>query len=448
MLVSAALILWETRDNGLFNDELWVFQELGEGIDAETVLAPRNGHLVALSNLLYGAVFSAIGPEYVVFRVIEVLGLLALSALVYAYVKRRVGPALALAPAVVVLFCGAAWETILWPYSIATFGVALATGIGALMALERRDRRGEVAACLLLTVSVASVSVGLTFVLAAAVAILLGGGGWRKLWIPAVPLILWGAWWLWAMRFDEASSLSAVNVWLIPAYAAESLAVVLAAVTGLGATLSGEGLNPTIELDMDWGVPLALAAIVALAVRLSRGRLPVGFWAALAALGTYWAMAALSLGPDRAPDESRYILPGAILVFCVAANALVGVRLPRAGQLAVLVVVLVSVATGIRQLHDGEIVLRDYSLRSKAILAGIERAEGSVPDEYTPLADPALHGSVPAQLPLRAGPYLEAVERFGSPAFSEQELREEGPLLQGLAERTYRSASGAGGQGG
>jgi hypothetical protein len=446
MLVSAALIFWESRDNAFFNDELLAFQELGEEIDPETILAPRNGHLIAVSNLLYGLVFSTIGPEYIVFRIIEIAGLLALSALLFAYAKRRVGPALALAPAVVILFLGAAWETILWPYSIATFGVALAAGIGALMALDRRDRRGDVTAFLLLLLSVASVSVGLTFVLGVAVAILLAGRGWRTLWIPAVPLVLWGAWWLWAMRFDEASSLSAVNLWLIPAYMAESLAVVLAAVTGLGATLAGEGLNPTVEFNADWGIPLAVIVIVAFAVRLSRGHLPIAFWATLAALASYWALAALSLGPDRGPNESRYILPGAILVFVVAANALTGVRLPRAGQVAVVVVVLISVATGIRQLHDGEIVLRDYSLRSKAILAGIERAEGSVADDYAPVDDPELSGFVPSQFPVEAGPYLEGVESFGSPAFSDEELAEQNPLLQGLADKAYRSAlaSGAG----
>jgi hypothetical protein len=440
MLVSAALILWETRDNGFFNDELWVFQELGEGFDAETVLAPRNGHLIAVSNLLYGLVFETIGPEYIVFRIVEILGLLALSGLLYTYARRRVGPALALAPAILILFLGAAWETILWPYSIATFGLALAAGIGALLALERGDRRGDVWACLLLLLSVASVSVGLTFVLAAAVYILMSGRGWRVLWIPAVPFLAWGVWWLWALSYDEASSLAVENLWLIPAYAAESLAVVLAAVTGLGATLSGEGLNPTVEFEAGWGRPLALIAIVAFAVRLARGQVPVALWATLAALASYWALAALSLAPDRAPDESRYILQGALLVFLVAANGVAGIRLSRAAQIAVAVVVLFSVMTGIRQLHDGELVLRDYALRSKAILAGIDRTDGEVADTYAPIVDPALQGDVPAQLPVQAGPYLEAVERFGSPAFTEEELADQDRDVRELAERTYRSA--------
>jgi hypothetical protein len=118
--------------------------------------------------------------------------------------------------------------------------------------------------------------------------------------------------------------------------------------------------------------------------------------------------------------------------------------LPRAATVAVLAVAAVSVATGIRQLDDGELVLRDYSLRTKAILAGIERAEGSVPEDYSPLDDPALEGLVPSQLPLEAGPYLEAVDRFGSFAFSEDELAEEDPALQDLANRVARSASAAG----
>lgn len=445
MLTSAALILWETRDNSFFNDEVWVFQGLGEGFDAETVLAPRNGHLVAVSNLLYGVLFSTIGPEYLVFRIIEVAGLLILSGLLFVYAKRRVGPGLALAPAVVILFLGAGWETILWPYSIATFGFALATGVGALLALERDDGAGDAIACVLLVLSVASVSVGLTFVLGAAVlAMTRSDRGWSSLWIAAVPLIAWVAWWLWAMRFDEPSSLSSVNVWLIPTYAAESLAAVLASVTGLGAGLTGEGLNPTIEINTEWGKPLAIAAIAAVGVRIARGRLPGAFWATLAALASYWALAALSLGPDRLPDESRYILPGALLVFLVAANALAGVRVPRAAQIAVLAVVAVSVATGIRQLHDGELALRDYSLRTRAILAGIERAQGSVADTYAPVADPALEGDVPSQLPLEAGLYLEGVESFGSFAFTDEELDEQPPAVRELATRTYESAAKSG----
>lgn len=444
MLTSATLILWETRDNTFFNDEVWVFQELGAGIDAETVLAPRNGHLAAVSNLLYGALFSTVGPEHIAFRIIEVAGLLVLSGLLFVYAKRRVGPGLALAPAVVVLFLGAAWETILWPYSIATFGFALAAGVGALLALERGDRAGDVAACLLLLLSVASVSVGLTFVLGAAIMVVRSGRSRRLLWIAAVPLFAWGAWWLWSMRFDEPSSLSVLNAWLIPAYAAESLAAVLSAVTGLGATLSGEGLNPTIEINSEWGRPLAIAVVVALGFRIARGRLPDAFWATLAVLVSYWALAALSLAPDRLPDESRYILPGALLVFLVAANALAGIPVPRAGQIAVLAVVAVSVATGIRQLHDGELALRDYSVRTKAILAGIERTEGSVADDYSPVADPALQGEVPSQLPLRAAPYLEAVESFGSFAFTEEELQDQPPDVRELATRTYESALASG----
>ena len=148
--LAAALILYETRGTTLYNDEVAIFQGFADNFDAETVFTPRNGHLLAVASLLYEAVFSAFGPDYLVLRIIDVLGLAVLAVVLFEYLRRRVGSWLALAPVVVVLFLGASWEMILWPFSVATFGFALAAGIGALLCLERRDRRGDVAACALL----------------------------------------------------------------------------------------------------------------------------------------------------------------------------------------------------------------------------------------------------------------------------------------------------------
>ena len=39
--------------------------------------------------------------------------------LLYVYARRRVGPYLALLPAIVVLFAGPGWQDILWPFQIA-----------------------------------------------------------------------------------------------------------------------------------------------------------------------------------------------------------------------------------------------------------------------------------------------------------------------------------------
>ena len=443
IVLAAALILYETRGTTLYNDELSMFQSFAGGFDAETVFTPRNGHLLAVASLLYEAVFSAFGTDYLVLRIVDVLGLAALAVVLFEYLRRRVGSWLAFAPVVVVLFLGASWETILWPLSIATFGFALAAGIGALLCIERRDRRGDLAACALLILALACHSIALPFVVGIAVTLL-----WRKrnrgrAWVFLVPFVLYVIWWLWALKFDTSPALDSVNVWLIPAYAAEALAVVLASLTGLGATISGDGLNPTIEIETGWGRLLAIAAVVALAIRLSRRRVPIELVATLAILATYWSLAALSLGPERAPDESRYILPGAVLVLLVAANALAGIRLPSAARVAVVVVAAIAVLTGVRQLHDGSLFLRDYSVRAKATAAGIEEAKASVPQGYEPRNDPALADVVPPQLPLIADQYLAGASEFGSIAYDRRELEDE-PLAAEVAETVRVAAISAG----
>ena len=442
--LSAALILFETRDSALFNDEVTVYQQLAASFDAETVLAPRNGHLLAVATLLYELVFSVFGLEYWVLRVIDVIGLAVLAVVLFAYLRRRLDPWLALAPVVVVLFLGASWETLLWPFSVATFVFALAAGIGALLMVERRTRRGDLAACALLVLGLACHSITLPFVIGIAVMLL-----WRRrhrgrAWVFLVPLFLYAVWWIWALKFESTSALDAVNVWLIPAYAAEALAAVLASVTGLGATIAGGGLNPTIQIASGWGQILALVAVVALAVRLSRRAVSIPLVATLAILTTYWAMAALSLGPERQPDESRYILPGAVMVFLVAANALSGVRVPPAARVAVLAVTVFAVATGVRQLHDGALFLQDYSLRAQATATGIEEAEATVPPGYEPRNDSSLTGQVPPQLPLKAVDYLAAKREFGSLAFDRRELAEQPAHIQQVAEDVRIAAISAG----
>ena len=183
--------------------------------------------------------------------------------------------------------------------------------------------------------------------------------------------------------------------------------------------------------------------MVALAIRVSRRRVPVALVATLAILATYWSLAALSLGPERAPEESRYILPGAVLVLLVAANALAGIRLPSAARVAVVAVAAIAVLTGVRQLHDGSLFLRDYSVRAQATAAGIEAAKASAPAGYEPRNDPALADVVPSQLPLIADDYLAAASEFGSFAFDRRELADES-LAAEVAEQVRVAAISAG----
>lgn len=135
MAISAALLLWEIRDQIFFNDE-WVLLLHRRGDDVKTLLRAQNGHFVAVPVLIYKVLVQLFGTaSYVPYRITLIgLGLLWVG-LLYVLCRRRAGPWLALAPAVLTLFLGVAWEQLLWP-----LGHRLRqprAGLGMLLALIR-----------------------------------------------------------------------------------------------------------------------------------------------------------------------------------------------------------------------------------------------------------------------------------------------------------------------
>jgi hypothetical protein len=435
---AALLILLESRPNTFFNDEVAIFQRLGEGIDARSVLEPHNGHLILPAHLVYAALFSWVGPSYTAFRVVGVIVLVACGALVFALAKRRVGVTVALVPAILVLVLGSAWEAILWPLTMLTFGLAVAFGLAALAALDREDTRGDVAACVLAALAVVSHSTGLAFLVGVAVAVLVRGPAWRRAWVVGVPLAIYVAWWIWALQFDEGLA-HLGNLLIVPQFMADSLAAVSAAVTGLGLDLGSGPVSLTVSPS--WGYVIAPLAAVALVLRLARGRIPRFVWAVLAVLLAYWLELALGFAPEgRTPFESRYLFAGAVLVLLVAAGALHGLRIPRWATAAIVAVGLVGVLTNIKQIDNAERYFSDYSPRARTALGALEVARGAVAPNYRPAADARLKNAIPPHLPVEAGPYLEGVDRFGSYAFSADELLQQDPALREAADRVLAGA--------
>ena len=87
--------------------------------------------------------------------------------------ERRVGSWLALYAAVLVLFLGPAFEVLLWPFEI-TFVGPILFGLATLLALEREDRAGDLAGCIFLTLALGFSSLGVPFIVGAAVAVFIG----------------------------------------------------------------------------------------------------------------------------------------------------------------------------------------------------------------------------------------------------------------------------------
>ena len=139
----AVLALHQTRGTTFYVDEVNFFQS-SHGLEPRWLLAPLNGHLLALPRAIYAICFWLFGPAYLPFRIIQIAGVALVIVLFFAFARRRIG-AVALAPALVLLFFGSSWETVLSPIGIPNIW-ALAAGLGALLALERGDRRGYVSA--------------------------------------------------------------------------------------------------------------------------------------------------------------------------------------------------------------------------------------------------------------------------------------------------------------
>ena len=113
------------------------------GLDA--LLAPHNEHLSLVPVLVFKALFSTVGIDaYVPYRVAGLVVHALVVVLLFVYARRRVGDLLALAAAAMILFLGhGAGTDVLWPFQIGFLG-SLAAGIGALLALDRERRRGDV----------------------------------------------------------------------------------------------------------------------------------------------------------------------------------------------------------------------------------------------------------------------------------------------------------------
>lgn len=444
MCVSATWMMIAGDGLTFVNDDLFYYAEYvvhGTGDfrtpgGIEYFLAPSNGHLQVLGKLLYRGIFETFGANYAVFRAFDVAGVMACVALFFELARRRVGPLVALVPCLSLLFLGYAWESFLWAFDLHTI-YALALGLGAVLALQRDDRKGDVIACVLLVLSIAMIELGLAFAAGIAVAVLLGPDRWRRAWIFLVPIALYAGWWLWAQHFDQPA-IELANVRLIPLTVTDAIAAIAGSVFGLNPT--GEGVFEPLVGVTGWGSALAALAVVALVWRISRGGVPRTLWIFLAIAIAYWVLIALG---DRAPDSSRYIFVGALLVFLVAADALAGARLPSVAVVAGLAIVVLAIPPNVAKLYDGRGPQLDDATTSRVEYAMLDLVEGPIAPEYAPGKDKRvtdLGGSVFTPMP--AGDYLEAADRFGHLGMPLDELRGESQQRREIADASLIGALG------
>jgi hypothetical protein len=443
MVLSAAVVLWLGRDTSFSEDDLFYYSRVvnrGIGVmqyhqlSLEYLLAPHNNHLQLVGKLIYEGLFATAGTNYFWFRLVEAVGVLLCVGLFFELARVRIGHWAALAPSILLLFYGYAWEALLWPFDLHTL-YALAAGLGALLCLERRGRLAEPAACALLILSVSTIELGLAFV-GAVVVLLLAARRPSRLWIPAIPAVLYVAWYVWARQFHQPAYRVSDPLDLLHTIG-EAAGAVIGALLALN-PVDSNGSVSTVGTTA-WPLLAGLLA-AAIAIRLWRGRNTPFLWAMITLAGLYWLFLGLA---DRAPDASRYIFAGSIALLLLATEALRGRRFPGLVIAALFLVVAVTMPRNIELLSKG----RDLKLsetRSNRIDAGAEQLAGAAVDpSFTPSQDPlvvARGGSGPVTI--TAGQYLSGAARIGPFGYSASQIAGQPAPLRDLADAVLSGAGG------
>lgn len=429
---AAILILTWGEGQTFVNDE-WNYLVNVRGFSLETLLHPQNGHLIMVPLLLYKALFATVGIDsHVPYQVTTVVLHLTVATLFFALVRSRLPLAAAVALTVFVAFFGAGWDTVMGAYEIPNL-TGMASGLAMLLALERRTTAGNVAACLLLGLCLASFSVGIAFALGALFAIWLGGrADWRRAWVVLVPAALYAAWFLWARKFGQ-SEVTAEAVSSLFSGMADQLAALCAAITGLFRTPGNAELTDLIQVRPEWGYPLAilLGAIVALHVR--RAPRSIRFWMVAATLVIYLALVAAGLSPARAPNASRYVYMGGILLLLVVVELGRDIRWSPTVGLIAFVFLGLSLLANVAELRVGGHLFAAEGATNRATLAALELSREHV-DPDLMVEDGSTTHSHPDML-FSTAAYFDAAADFGSPAYPLDQLLAAGEQAKEAADQ-------------
>jgi hypothetical protein len=322
VIVSGVLQLaW--AGNVIFLRDEWPVVLERRGFSASVFLDPHVGHLTAAVVAIYKLLLATFGmssalPYHVVSTIIYLLA----AVLLFVYLRRRAGEWLALMGAVLILFFGAGSADIFSPFQI-FFSGSIAAGIGALLALDRDDERGDAIACVSLVAACLFSEAGIAFTIGVLVALAIGRRPLRgRLYVVLVPLVLYAIWFL-GWGHTGPSHLSLHNIASSPAYILDAVSAAIAALAGLA---SASDALPTPS-GQQW-LPAAFIAALFLAAWRVRvlGRIPRGVWPVLAIGLTFWALAAFNTFYGRDPGNGRYIYPSAVFILLIAGELLRGVR--------------------------------------------------------------------------------------------------------------------------
>ncbi len=444
MLVAAGLILLWAGDRTFGLDE-WDYVINRGDWTLNNLLRPANGHLLALPLLVYKGLLSAFGAtSHLPFTLLTVVLHLTVSGLVYVIAARRIGPWPALLPAVLILFLGAGWEVMLNTGAMQNqFGMA--AGLGMLLCLDRGDRRGDVLAGILLAVSLASFTIGVAFAAGAIVRLVLDRPERpdpRRFALVAVPVIAYAVWFVWARQYP-GTGISAYSLGSLAGGVFDQVNGITAGLTGLFRQTGAPDLSTSLILDVDRTTFLALALIALLVFRVLRPPAPSrAAWSALTVLVAYLLLIGAGLDELRVADASRYVYMGSVLLLVSFVELIAGFTMKRGWVLAATAAVAVSLLGNVAQINTGGNFFEGDSALNRAELTALELTRDTVPPAFIVEGDlkPGIYPHGDLLFP--AADYFPVADRFGSPAYTEEELVTAPEEARGAADAALVGALG------
>ena len=413
LLALLVFVLLYIKGNGMtFYFDEWDFVLRRHRDTVGVFLEPHNEHFSLVPVIVYKILFATAGLDhYEPYRIVALVLHVTIAALVFAWVRRRAGDVLALAGATLLLFLGAGFEDVLWPFQIG-FLFALAAGLGAFLLLERDSRVADVAAMILLGISLASASLGIPIALGAAAYLLVRPARRARLWVVVVPLVLYG---IWYAGYGK-SALKGKNVTAAPSYTADEVAGAVGGVVGLA---------------VEWGRVLAAAAVAGLAVHISRLReWSRSFTMVLTTAASFWVLTALARAHLNEATSSRYLYAGGLFVLLIAAEVVAGRRFSRRALWVVAGVTALAALSGMNMFKKGADGFRFTDRIVRAEITPLEIGGAHMSPLFAP--DPPRA----PQIVLRE--YLPAIADIGSsPAYSEAQLAQIDETHRRLADNVF-----------
>ena len=356
LLLATFVLLAYLGRGTVFQYDDWDYWQMSQSYAPASLLDHYNGQLSVVPKLVWFTTTHLFGGgEYAPFRIGGVLMHLVTLAGIFAVLRPRVGPAVALAALLPLALVGGASLTLLMANTYHYFGLPVLWLVWSIVALDRGTRGGDIVACVLLVLSVLTSSMGLTPIAAVTAYLLWREPQWRRLWIVAVPVLVFVVWFA-LERPEQRDEVTFGDVLRVPIYIAEGAA------TGLARYLSLSPFAATLSMA---AIGLWVWAIAVFGRRLDRGAVALAAGAA-----TFWALISIGRGPETMPFSPQYLFPDialAAMAVVLLATGAAALLTRRAGLVAL--VLGAAFALPSAQMYADE--ARPDRAEGEAIRAGI-----------------------------------------------------------------------------